>query len=405
MASAPKKIEPAAREVPSAEPTHFVAEPGRPRAAPAAGFARRRVERLLEEAGIRVGGAHPWDIRVHDERFFWRVLAHGSLGLGEYYMDGWWDCEVLDSMFTRLLQSRVERRARGLGGFWLALRSYLFNLQSGSRAWHVGQQHYDLGNDLYRAMLGRRLVYSCAYWPHSNDLDSAQEAKLDLICRKLRLGRGMHVLDIGCGFGEMLRYAAERYAVTGVGITVSEQQAKLARLRCRDLPVAIRLQDYRDLNQHFDRVVSVGMFEHVGPKNYRRYFECVRRCLGDDGLFVLHTIGGNRSTGHTDPWIEKYIFPNAVLPSARQITEAMEGLFVLEDWHNFGTDYDRTLQAWRTNFDRAWGGLSQHYDERFRRMWRYYLSSSMAMFRSRRGQLWQLVLSPCGVPGGYRAPR
>jgi cyclopropane-fatty-acyl-phospholipid synthase len=234
-------------------------------------------------------------------------------------------------------------------------------------------------------MLGRRLVYSCGYWREAHDLDAAQEAKLDLICRKLKLGRGQHVLDIGCGFGEMLRYAAERYEVTGVGVTVSAEQARLARLRCRDVPVAIRIQDYRDLNQTFDRVVSVGMFEHVGPKNYRRYFEKVRECLVEDGLFVLHTIGGNVSTDHTDPWIEKYVFPNSVLPSAAQIAEASEGLFVLEDWHNFGTDYDRTLQAWRTNFERAWPGLSMHYDERFHRMWRYYLSCAMPCSARDRG--------------------
>ena len=405
MASAPKPLHPAGRReaaAPGAVPQFLRRPLPEPRKG---GFAQARVEEQLRECGIHVGGEHPWDIQVHEPRFYRRVLLHGSLGLGESYMDGWWDCEALDSMFTRLLQERPDRAAQGIEGFWLGVRSRLFNLQSAGRAWHVAHRHYDLGNDLYRAMLGRRLVYSCGYWRDANDLDAAQEAKLDLVCRKLRLGRGMHLLDIGCGFGELLKYAAERHAVTGVGITVSEQQARLARILCRNVPVAIRLQDYRDLNQRFDRVVSVGMFEHVGPKNYRHYFEQVRRCLGDDGLFVLQTIGTNRSTDHTDPWIEKYIFPNSVLPSARQIAEASEGLFVLEDWHNFGTDYDRTLQAWRRNFERAWPGLSQHYDERFRRMWRYYLSCSMAMFRARQGQLWQIVLSPTGMPGGYRAPR
>jgi cyclopropane-fatty-acyl-phospholipid synthase len=405
MASVPKPLKRAERQEAGSRPA--LPPPRttqRDDAAKAGGFARAHVEEMLRDTGIRINGEHPWDIQVHDPRFYWRALTHGTLGFGESYMDGWWDCEALDSMFTRLLQARVDAHAHGVEDVWLSLRAALFNLQSATRAWHVGR-HYDLGNDLYRAMLGRRLVYSCGYWSHAHDLDSAQEAKLDLVCRKLRLGRGMHVLDIGCGFGEMLRYAAERYAVTGVGITVSENQARLARTLCRDVPVAIRLQDYRDLNQRFDRVVSIGMFEHVGPKNYRTYFEKVRECLGDDGLFVLHTIGTNESTGHTDPWIEKYIFPNAVLPSARQITEAVEGLFVLEDWHNFGADYDRTLQAWRTNFDRAWPGLSQHYDERFRRMWRYYLGCSMATFRARQCQLWQIVLSPTGIPGGYRAPR
>jgi cyclopropane-fatty-acyl-phospholipid synthase len=222
----------------------------------------------------------------------------------------------------------------------------------------------------------------------------------------------MRVLDIGCGWGEALKFAAERYGVRGVGVTVSREQAEFARTLCDGLPIEIRLQDYRELDASeggFDRIFSLGMFEHVGVRNYATYFDVARRCLAPDapdgGLFLLHTIGGNRSVRYTDPWIARYIFPNSMLPSAKQIASAVEGRFVIEDWHNFGTDYDRTLQAWRANVERHWAVLPPRYDERFRRMWRFYLAASMASFRARRIQLWQLVLSPDGVPGGYLAPR
>jgi cyclopropane-fatty-acyl-phospholipid synthase len=254
-------------------------------------------------------------------------------------------------------------------------------------------------------MLGQRMVYSCGYWSDSGDLDQAQAAKLDLVCRKLGLRPGMRVLDIGCGWGEALKFAAERYGVSGVGITISREQADYARGICAGLPIEIRLQDYRSLDERFDRSFSIGMFEHVGFRNYRTYFELARRCLADDGLFLLHSIGGNESVRHTDPWIARYIFPNSMLPSAAQITAACEGLFVIEDWHGFGPDYDRTLQAWRANIESAWDRSPPRYDERFRRMWRFYLAASMATFRSRRTQLWQLVLSPHGVSGGYAASR
>ena len=259
-------------------------------------------------------------------------------------------------------------------------------------------------------MLGRRMVYSCGYWREATDLDAAQEAKLDLICRKLQLCPGMRVLDIGCGWGEALKFAVERYGVIGVGVTISGEQAGFARALCAGLPIEIRLQDYRELDEPFDRIFSIGMFEHVGVRNYRRFFEVVRRCLAPDprtggGLFLLHSIGSNRSVRHTDPWIGRYIFPNSMLPSAAQIAESLEGRFVVEDWHNFGTDYARTLQAWHDNIEAAWQTLPPRYDKRFQRMWRFYLAGSMASFRTRRTQLWQLVLSPSGVPAGYIAPR
>ncbi|HEX2668211.1 MAG TPA: cyclopropane fatty acyl phospholipid synthase, partial [Gammaproteobacteria bacterium] len=286
-----------------------------------------------------------------------------------------------------------------------ALRARLFNQQSRSRAFEVGRRHYDLDTELYRRMLGRRLVYSCGYWAEARDLDAAQEAKLELVFRKLGLEPGMRVLDIGCGWGEALRLAAERYGITGVGVTVSQEQAVYARALCRGLPLEFRLMDYRELDERFDRVFSIGMFEHVGYKNYRTYMEVARRCLADDGLFLLHSIGSNLSVHDTDPWIAKYIFPNGMLPSIRQIGEATEGLFVMEDWHNFGVHYDRTLLAWRENFLRSWGILQDRFDESFRRMWLFYLSSCAASFRARKNQLWQVVLSPHGVAGGYVAPR
>ena len=372
---------------------------------------RHRIERLLAHADVRVDGDRPWDLQLRDERFFARALLQGSLGLGESYMDGWWETGSLDGLVHRLLEVGLDERARGLGDLVDAIRAHLQNLQSERRSHIVGERHYDLGNDLYQAMLGRRMVYSCGYWRHADDLDAAQEAKLDLTCRKLGLQPGMRVLDIGCGWGEALKFAAERYGVRGVGVTISREQATYANELCAGLPIEIRLQDYRTLAadgiaEPFDRIFSIGMFEHVGVKNYPAFFDVARRCLADDqGLLLLHTIGGNRSRAHTDPWIARYIFPNSLLPSAAQLTAALEGRFVIEDWHNFGTDYDRTLQAWRDNIERRWDTLPARYDERFRRMWRFYLATSMAAFRARRIQLWQLVLSPHGVPGGYVAPR
>ena len=372
---------------------------------------RDRVHGLLAAADVRVDGDRPWDMQVHDARLPARLLAGGSLALGDAYMDGWWDARSLDGLLARLLAARVDRRVRGAADLRDALAARLRNLQLGRRAFAVGERHYDLGNDLYQAMLGRRLVYSCGYW-HDRDgrraasLDAAQEAKLDLACRKLGLRPGMRLLDIGCGWGEMLKFAAERYGIEGVGVTISREQQAFASALCKGLPVEVRLQDYRELRgERFDRVVSIGMFEHVGVRNYRGYFDLVRSLLPPDGLFLLHSIGGNVSRRRTDPWIARHIFPNSMLPSARQVAEAAEGLFVIEDWHNFGADYDLTLQAWRDNIEAAWERLPARYDERFRRMWRYYLAGSMASFRTRRIQLWQILLSPKGVPGGIVAPR
>lgn len=376
---------------------------------------RHRVERLLGAADVRVGGSQDrdlrdWDLQVHDTRLYARLLAQGSLGLGESYMDGWWDTRSLDGLLFRLLDARMDRRVPGIAAWLDLLRAALINLQSRRRAFVVGERHYDLGNDLYRAMLGSRMVYSCGYWRDADTLDAAQEAKLELVCRKLGLAPGMHVLDIGCGWGEALKFAAQRYGVSGVGVTISHEQAAFARELCAGLPIEIRVQDYRELHERFDRGFSLGMFEHVGVKNYRQYFQVVRRCLHDggagrSGLFLLHTIGNNVSVKRTDPWIARYIFPNSMLPSAAQIAQASEGQFVIEDWHGFGIDYDRTLQAWRDNIERAWPALPKRYDERFRRMWRYYLAASMATFRTRRAQLWQVVMSPRGVHGGYTAVR
>ena len=366
---------------------------------------RQRADDLLQHAGIRLDGDAPTDLRVHDERLYARVFAHGSLGLGEAYMDGWWDVDDLPGFMTRLLTSHLDEHLKTLDALIAHLKARFVNLQRGEHSFEIGKAHYDLGNDLFAAMLGQWQMYSCGYWAQADNLDGAQAAKLDLVCRKLQLKPGQRVLDIGCGWGVALKYAAERHGIEGVGITVSQQQAEFARELCKGLPIEIRLQDYHELDEPFDAVYSIGMFEHVGGRNYRAYFETVRRCLKEDGLSLLHCIGSNNTPARPDPWIEKYIFPNSMIPAASQVTAALEGLFVVEDWHNFGADYDRTVTAWRANFDAAWPELSKSYDERFRRMWHYYLAASAAVFRSRRDQLWQLVLSPNGVPGGLRVPR
>ena len=363
-------------------------------------------QQLLSLAGVKINGNNPWDISVHNEKFYQRVLSQVNLGLGESYMDGWWDCEKLDEFFSRVIRSQIQNSVKKnwtlIYGILLAR---MMNMQSRNRAFQIGERHYDLGNELFINMLDKRLVYSCAYWKNTQNLDAAQENKLELICRKLGLQPGMKVLDIGCGWGSFVKYAAEKYQVKVVGITVSKEQVELAHTLCTGLPVEIRLQDYREVNEKFDRIVSVGMIEHVGYKNYRTYMEVVHRCLDDDGLFLLHTIGGNKSVKSVDPWINKYIFPNGMLPSIQQLSRSIEGLFVMEDWHNFSADYDKTLMAWYGNLENNWDNLKSKYDERFHRMWKYYLLSCAGSFRARSNQLWQIVLSPKGVSGGYKSTR
>lgn len=371
-----------------------------------AGNAQRTVESILEQANIAVNGSRPWDIQVFDERFFSKVIAKGTLGLGESYMDAWWDCQRIDEFIYRSMVHRLREKIRvGHQELLVFLRSVLTNLQSSARAFIVGERHYDINNILYEHMLDRRMTYTCGYWKDATTLDEAQEHKLDLVCRKIGLREGDRVLDIGCGWGSFAKYAAEKYGASVVGITVSQQQVQLARELCAGLPIEIRLQDYRDLDERFDHIVSLGMFEHVGYKNYRNFMRIAHRCLKDSGLFLLHTIGSNDSAVACDPWIDKYIFPNGLLPSIAQIGKAVEGYFVVEDWHNFGADYDRTLMAWYDNFQTHWPELRAHFDERFYRMWRYYLLVCAGSFRARDNQLWQIVLSRHGVPGGYTSVR
>lgn len=367
--------------------------------------AKKRVRELLALADIEINGKDPWDIEVHDERVYKRLLRDGSLGLGESYMDGWWDSPSVDSVIERLLSAHIDQKISANWGFLFdVLKMRLFNLQSVRRAYQVGEKHYDLGNDLFRAMLDPRMIYTCGYWKDAQNLTEAQEHKLDLICKKIHLQPGQTVLDIGCGWGGFAKFAAEKYGAIVTGITISKEQVPLAEEFCKGLPVTILLQDYRSMTGQFDRVVSIGMFEHVGYKNYRTYMEVAARCLKDDGMFLLHTIGQNIPL-RSDPWIERYIFPNGILPSPSLITKASESLFVLEDWHNFGPDYDKTLMAWYENFTTHWPELSKNYDERFRRMWSYYLLSCAGAFRGRVLQLWQIVYSKNGVKGGYQSIR
>ncbi|MDX1637805.1 MAG: cyclopropane fatty acyl phospholipid synthase [Balneolaceae bacterium] len=358
---------------------------------------RNNIEKLLHRADITINGTRPWDIRIHNDLFFDRILREGSLGLGESYMDRWWDVEKLDEFFYRILRADLHRRFESaVYHLWYEFKSLFRNPQNESKSFEVGERHYDVGNDLYEVMLDPRMIYTCGYWKPGNDLEQAQVNKLDHVCRILDLGPDQRILDIGCGWGGFAAYAAEQYECEVVGITVSVRQAELARVRCRGLPVEIRLQDYREVDEQFDHIVSLGMFEHVGQKNYRTYFQVADRCLADEGIFVLHTIGGNRSVTHTDPWIEKYIFPNSMIPSIRQIGLAIEDLFLMEDWSNRGPDYDKTLMAWHENVNRGWEQLMNTYSERFRRMWNYYLLSSAGSFRARKNNQWQIVLTKKG---------
>ena len=359
---------------------------------------KKKAEQILAKAGIKINGSNSWDIQVHNENIYRRVFSQGALGLGESYMDGWWDVKNLDEFFTKIFSSEAQNSVeKSFSNILLILRAKISNLQGMGRAKEVGKKHYDIGNEIYKEMLDKRMIYSCGYWKNAKTLDESQEDKLELICKKLKLKKGMKVLDIGCGWGGFAKYATERYGVKVVGITISKEQAKLAKENVKGLPIEIRIQDYRDVNEKFDVIVSIGMFEHVGYKNYRTYFKKVSELLNDGGITLLHTIGRNKSVHMGDPWTHKYIFPNGMLPSPSQIANAFEGLLVLEDWHNFSLDYDKTLMEWYKNFKNAWPMLKKKYpnkyDNRFYRMWEFYLMISAGGFRGRHHRLWQIVLT------------
>jgi len=368
-------------------------------------FAKERITKIFHDAGITVQGKNKWDIRIRDERFYNRILLKWSLGFGESFMDGWWDTEALDQLIYRLHMSKIDNKNNDLPGKIEMCKAKILNQQTKIRAQKVAHVHYDLGNDMYSKMLGPTMQYTCAFWNQAKTLDAAQENKLDLICKKLHLQKGEKVLELGCGWGGFAKFAAENYGVEVDAYNISKEQVEYARKRNEGLPVTIHLADYRDAQGTYDKVAAIGLCEHVGYKNYVSLMEVAHRSLKTHGLFLLHSIANNFSTTHCDPWFNKYIFPNGMLPSVKQLGETMEGLFILEDWHNFGPDYDRTLMAWYHNFDLHWPLYQKKYGTRFYRMWKYYLLSLAGAFRARRIQLWQVVMSKDGIPGGYESIR
>jgi cyclopropane-fatty-acyl-phospholipid synthase len=365
-------------------------------------IAKQRISDLLSIAGIRINGNDPWDIQVHNDHFYSRLLTGGSLALGESYMENWWDSEQPDEFFSRLLSSNLENIIRKSPKLLAEIAlTKITNYQTKARAIGNVHRHYDLGNDLFIQMLDRRMVYTCAYWKDATTLEEAQVNKMELVCRKLHLEPGMRLLDIGCGWGSFALYAAEKYGVTATGISISDDQIQLGRKLCAGFPVEIINMDYRELNQKFDRIVCFGMFEHVGYKNHRAYMEAVNRCLEDDGLFLLHTVGNPMTRTYPDPWLGKYIFPNYTIPSITQLGKATEGMFFMEDLQNIGLHYDKTLMAWHHNFTTHWDVIKANYDETFYRMWTYYLMACAGGFRAKRNFLWQIVFSKRIRKGEY----
>lgn len=373
---------------------------------------KHKIEKLLEPAGITINGNKPYDIQIHNEKVYREIILKGSIGAGESYMRGWWDCEHVDELMCRLLKAQLDTKLENpliifLTSWW----QKLINQQTHIKSKAVAHQHYNIGNSLYEYMLGKTMAYTCGYWREAHDLDSAQYAKYDLICRKISLKAGQRILELGCGFGGFAKYASEHYGCEVVAVNISKEQVKYAKVLCEGLSVQIFCNDYRDhplynpKAEKFDHVVSIGMCEHVGAKNYQTFMKVARQQLKDEGLFLIHTIGSDYSLSYANPWITKYIFPNSMLPSIQQLSRAAEHLFVVEDLHNFGADYDRTLMAWEHNFVQNWDKIKDRYSEEFYRMWRYYLLQSAGGFRARALQLWQFVLSPHGVANGYRSIR
>lgn len=361
--------------------------------------AQADVERLAEQAGVTINGTAPTDPQIKDESVYRTFLSGNNISIGEAFMAGLWDVEDLAGLYAKLLDSRAYEQIGLFRNPGIVLRALFFNLQSRTRSFQVAQEHYDLGSDLYQAMLDKRMVYTSARYDRPDmTLEQAQEAKLDWFCKQLDLQPGQRILDIGCGWGSFMKYAVEQYDVTCVGLTVSEGQTKLGRELCAGLPIEFIVKDYRDFHDPdgFDHIVSIEMIEAVGAKNLRTYFQKAHDLLRVGGKFGLQAIGGNAKHPVADPWIDKYIFPNGILPSLHQLEEATRDLFIFDRLENIGPDYDPTLLAWWQRFHAAYPALraaNPTYDEQFCRMWKYYLQGCAGLFRTRQAQDWQIIFS------------
>jgi len=360
------------------------------------------IHSLLKSADITINGPEPWDIQVHDKSLYTDGVLLGSLGLGDGYTNGKWDVEKIDIFIEKLITAKPVP-AINIAYLGFIVRDALINTQAGKRAFHVAHKHYDLGNEMYEYMLGESMGYSCGLYLSDKDtLTDAQYNKFDALCIKLKLKPGMKVLEIGSGWGTFARHAAKNYGVEVLGLTVSEEQKIFAEKRCEGLPVEFVLLDYKKLDKsytgYFDRVVSIEMIEAVGKKNFKDYFSTIERSMKPNGLFGLQVIIGQ---GIPDPFMSTRIFPNGLTPSIVQITDSIKGVLHIKSLDSFGTDYEKTLLSWEANFVKHWNKISKLknengeylYDDKFYRMWRYYLLCCAATFRVGMNDDAQIIMS------------
>ena len=351
---------------------------------------------ITENTTIQIGK----EIIIKNDIFFNKLLDRGELGLAESYMDGDWESNDLGNLLKKLMfyQDILESKAKYQTINFLYLKIFstyesFFNTNTLIKSPENIQKHYDVGNDLYNKMLGTTMQYTCAYFNKDDmTLDEAQESKMDLIAKKLDLKEGMDVIDIGCGFGSMANYLAKKYKVKVTGVTLSPEQKNFSDEYFGNENVSIEVKDYRLVRGKFDRVYSVGMFEHIGSKNYKEYFDKCYDLLKDDGIMFCHTMGISRPNYHQNEYFaSKYIFPEGELPDMLNLTEGYSEKWRLEDFQNIGISYSKTFDAWRENIGN-WETL-EGYDERFKRMWEYYLHLFAENFRCQNFLLFQNVFT------------
>jgi cyclopropane-fatty-acyl-phospholipid synthase len=366
------------------------------------------VRKLVEVAGVPDTVFN--HLNVSDDSVWYDIITKANLGIAEGYMHGKIDVDPLPLFLSLLNDTSIGTRRKEkfdvLGMVIGAIEAptqmmgWLFNLQTKELSSRVTKQHYDAGNDLYEVMLGPSMSYTCAYWKDAENLDQAQEAKFNLIMRKLELQPGMKVADLGMGWGTAAAYMHKHGKVNVTGVSLSEKQVEWAQNNLVKDGLRFIWSDYRehcedpDIVGTYDRIYSIGMFEHIGPKNYEPFFKCIKALLKPDGLAVVHTIGEPDFVAASDQFLEKYIFPGAVIPTLPMATKAFEHHFILEDFQNFGHDYSKTLAAWHVNSLKFFRENPNAYSPEFQRMWEYYLKMCEALFELRINQLWHFVLSP-----------